>query len=194
MKHLISSIVSMLVLIATTLGQGALPRDVISTLRKIADAELDGRAAAPIGDATVEHVVAYEGSASTPDIEFVYQLFPTLGFFRILPTERATPDGWLYMSCEDVVPDEAVKKQPDGKFSLNEKLRKRVLSCASGILYRDITTAKLSCRKLPEHDLYSHKMKAFASKDFAVRILLDPQHKAIAINSSNYWKDAPERE
>jgi len=198
MKHLTSTIVTLLVLIATALGQVDLPLDVISSLRKTVDSELKGRAVTPIGDATVAHVVAYEGSAFTPDVEFVYQVFPTLEFFRVIPTKKAVPDGvpggWLYMSCEDVAPAEAVKIQSDGKFSLNERLRIRVLNCASGVLYRDITTVELSCRKLQEHDLYSHKMRTFASKDFAVRILLDPQHKAIAINSSNHWKDAPERE
>ena len=174
----------------TAFGQAAIPPESLNRLRRMVAVELEGHASALVEDATVKHILAYEGSAFTPDVEFVYQLFPTLGMFRILPTRKEAPNWWLYMSCGKVDLGEAVKIKEDGTCSLNEGLRNRVLACASGILYRDITMAELSCRQLPNHYLYSQKVRAFVSGVSAVRILVDPQHKAIAINSSNYWSEA----
>ena len=179
-----------LVLTAAVSGQTELPSDALTTLREMVTAELDGVAAAPVGSPTGKHVLAYGGSALTHDFEFVYELFPELGIFRILPTKKS--GDWLYMSCGKVVANEAVTIDEDGTCSLNESLRDRILSCASGVLHRDVTAAKLACRQLPKHYLYSQDFGTFVSGIFAVQILLDSQQEPIAINSSNFWKDPPE--
>jgi len=92
------------------------------------------------------------------------------------------------MSCGGVDPDKAVKSTEGDKLFLDERLRDRILSCASGILYRDITKVELTCRRLDEYFIYSQEVKWFLSGIGSVQILLDPQHKVIAITSGGDWR------
>ena len=93
------------------------------------------------------------------------------------------------MSCGNVAANDAVTISEDGTYSLNDRLRDRILTCASGVLYRDITAAKLSCRQASKYYLYSQKIRSFVKGTWLIRILVDSQHEAIAIDSSNHWRD-----
>jgi len=165
-----------------------LPADLVTSLGKLVHVEIDNRAITVIGKGKVHAVRAYEGSAGTHDVQFVYQIFPELGIFRILPTGEDKPDAWLYMSCGGVDPENAVKTTEKKLLALDARLRERILSCASGVIYRDITAVDLTCHRLDNHLLYSQEVKWFLSGIGSVRILMDPQHKVMAITSGTDWR------
>lgn len=180
--------------VTSAFGQIVIPPKPLNRLHDIVAAELKGLTTAPVGNATVKRILAYEGTALTSDFEFTYQIFPALGLYRILPTRQAAPSGWLYMSSGKVDIGEAVKITEDGTCILDGGLHDRILSCVSGVLYRDVSMAKLSCRQIPKHYLYTQEARAFVSGVLAVQILVDPQHEAIAVNSSNHWASATQGE
>jgi len=64
-----------------------LPEDLVTNLGRLVHVEIGNRAISSVGKGKTRSVHAYEGSARTHDVQFVYQVFPELGIFRILPTE-----------------------------------------------------------------------------------------------------------
>lgn len=191
-EKLYSAIAAFSFVLNAALGQVDVPVDAQNRLNDIVTGELKGQAVGFVGDARLERISGYEGAASMTEFEFIYQVFPALGVYRIVPTKQNGDRNWLYMPIGKINPEQCVRVDENGGWELDEGFRDRVLICASGILYRDVTMAKLSCRQLPNHYLYTQEVKAFVSGVSAVRLLVDPKHHAIAVDSSNHWRNMPE--
>jgi hypothetical protein len=167
-----------------------IPAKTFDLCSDIITAELKGRAVALAGKATVTQATVYEGTAFTPDVEFTYQIFPSLGVFRICKTRQKDSGRWLFISTGKIDIKQAALTSGDGSLRLNPSLAERILSCASGMLFRDVTMAELTCREIPKYNLFEQKINKFVGGSSTLQILIDSKNAVIAVNSSNYWKDA----
>lgn len=136
---------------------------------------------------TIDNAECFRGATIFASGGFRYELFPSLGFYRVEPLLE--DKGWLFMSLNPQDAKSAVKSAADGSPLLDPKLMDRIRSCGSGLVSVDLSGAQVTCSRTSEYRVLASTVRQNDGKASVVHVLVTQDDTILAVGIGDKWED-----